>query len=84
MSRTESRGLVLDEKLLFERTDPGRIGYSLPDPDVPAASPPAALLRDEITDFPEISEVDVVRHYTISRPGTTGSTPVSIRWAAVP
>ena len=24
MSRTDSRGLVLDEKLLFELTDPGR------------------------------------------------------------
>ena len=64
MSRTESRGLVLDEKLLFERTDPGRIGYSLPDLDVPACSPPAALLREEITGFPEICEIDVVRHYT--------------------
>ncbi|HEY5672985.1 MAG TPA: aminomethyl-transferring glycine dehydrogenase subunit GcvPB [Malonomonas sp.] len=64
MKRTESRGLVLDEKLLFERTDPGRIGYSLSQLDVPAVSPQKALLRAEITDFPEICEIDVVRHYT--------------------
>jgi len=64
MSRTDGRGLVLDEKLLFERTDPGRIGYSLPTSDVPAASPDSSLLRQEITDFPELSEIDVVRHYT--------------------
>lgn len=64
MSRTDSHGLVLDEKLLFELTDPGRIGYSLPGLDVPEATPQADLLRDEIADFPELSEVDVVRHYT--------------------
>jgi glycine dehydrogenase subunit 2 len=64
MSRTDGRGLVLDEKLLFERTDPGRIGYSLSALDVPAATPQAALLRDEIADFPELSEIDVVRHFT--------------------
>lgn len=64
MSRTDSRGLVLDEKLLFESTDPDCIGYSLPQCDVPEATPDDALLRDEITDFPELSEVDVVRHYT--------------------
>jgi len=64
MSRTDGRGLVLDEKLLFERTDPGRIGYSLPALDVPMANPDSSLLREEITDFPELSEIDVVRHYT--------------------
>ena len=64
MSRTDSHGLVLDEKLLFELTDPGRVGYSLPALDVPQVEPQATLLRDEIADFPELSEVDVVRHYT--------------------
>lgn len=64
MSRTDSRGLVLDEKLLFELTDAGRVGYSLPQCDVPEVTPTAALVRNEITDFPELSEVDVVRHYT--------------------
>ncbi|WP_303720343.1 aminomethyl-transferring glycine dehydrogenase subunit GcvPB [Malonomonas rubra] len=64
MSRTDSRGLVLDEKLLFELTDPGRVGYSLPACDVPEVTPQKSLQRDEIADFPELSEVDVVRHYT--------------------
>ncbi|HEX9776640.1 MAG TPA: aminomethyl-transferring glycine dehydrogenase subunit GcvPB, partial [Geopsychrobacteraceae bacterium] len=64
MSGTESRGLVLDEKLLFESSDPGRIGYSLAELDVPPAVPATALLREELTGFPELSEVDVVRHYT--------------------
>lgn len=64
MSRTDGRGLVLDEKLLFELTDPGRVGYSLPGLDVPAASPDKTLVREQIADFPELSEIDVVRHYT--------------------
>ena len=64
MSRTDSRGLVLDEKLLFELTVPGRVGYSFPQCDVPEAVPAVKLVRDEIADFPELSEVDVVRHYT--------------------
>lgn len=57
-------GLVLNEKLLFEHSDPGRKGYSLPKLDVPAAELPVELCREEISGFPELSEVDVVRHFT--------------------
>ncbi len=57
-------GLVLNEKLLFEHSEPGRKGYSLPKLDVPAAKLPADLCREEISGFPELSEVDVVRHFT--------------------
>ena len=64
MMSTDGRGLVLDENLLFEQSQPGRVGYSIADLDVPAAVPDSSLIRDEITDFPELSEVDVVRHYT--------------------
>lgn len=64
MMRTDSRGLVLDEKLLFELSDPGRIGYSLPSPDVPMELPNADLMREDLDGLPELSEVDVVRHYT--------------------
>lgn len=57
-------GLVLNEKLLFEHSDAGRKGYSLPALDVPAAVLPDGLSRAEIAGFPELSEVDVVRHFT--------------------
>ncbi|MHB8709054.1 MAG: aminomethyl-transferring glycine dehydrogenase subunit GcvPB [Desulfuromonadales bacterium] len=57
-------GLVLNEKLLFEHSDAGRKGYSLAALDVPAAGLPAGLCREEIAGFPELSEVDVVRHFT--------------------
>ena len=64
MMSTEGRGLVLDEKLLFEQSQPGRVGYSVASPDVPVVSPDSRLIRNEIEGFPELSEVDVVRHYT--------------------
>lgn len=62
------RGLVLNEPLVFEQTVPERMAYSLPESDIPEKSPedliPADYVRQEIEGFPEISEVDVVRHYT--------------------
>lgn len=64
MSSVGTSGLVLNEKLLFEHSDPGRRGYSLPPLDVPAVDLPAELTRSEIKGFPELSEVDVVRHFT--------------------
>ncbi len=64
MSAIKSKGLILDEKLIFERSAAGRCGYDLPVLDVPAVEPESGLLRKEIEGFPELSEVDVVRHYT--------------------
>ena len=56
-------GLILNEPLLWEQGRKGRSGYSLPRPDVPAAALPAAL-AGEGPDFPDLSEAEVVRHYT--------------------
>ncbi|HZT37410.1 MAG TPA: aminomethyl-transferring glycine dehydrogenase subunit GcvPB [Bryobacteraceae bacterium] len=57
-----------NEPLLFERSSPGKKGYQLPELDVPAVDPVDALgpenTRDEIPGFPEVSEVDVIRHFT--------------------
>ena len=64
MTIVGTRGLVLNEKLLFEHSDPGRKGYSLPKLDVPATELSDDLCREEISGFPELSEVDVVRHFT--------------------
>jgi len=56
------------DKLIFELSSPGRVGYSLPAPDVPVeparAQVPAAYLRREPVELPEVSELDVVRHYS--------------------
>ena len=55
------------DKLIFEISRPGRVGYSLPKnefAEYTAASLPSNLLRDEAAELPEVSELDVVRHYT--------------------
>jgi glycine dehydrogenase subunit 2 len=56
------------EALIFERSRRGRRGYQLPTLDVPLESLddviPESLRRDEITDEVEVSEVDVIRHFT--------------------
>lgn len=60
--------ITQNEALLFELSSPGKKGYQLPDLDVPAVDPQAALgagnVRSEIEGFPEVSEVEVIRHFT--------------------
>jgi glycine cleavage system P protein (glycine dehydrogenase) subunit 2 len=61
------RSLREPEKLLFEISRPGRRGFSLPPLDVPEEAGrdlPPSCLRDDIEGFPELSEVEVARHYT--------------------
>jgi glycine dehydrogenase subunit 2 len=57
-----------DEPLLFELSSPGKKAYQLPALDVPAVDPAAVLgagnVRAEIAGFPEVSEVEIVRHFT--------------------
>ncbi len=54
------------EKLIFEYSQPGRKGYTLPKLDVPEAKPedsiPKEYLRTD-NNLPELSEIDVVRHF---------------------
>jgi glycine dehydrogenase subunit 2 len=63
-----TQGLVLNEPLVFEQGCPGRRAYALPDSGIPQKRAedllPVDTLRPEIEGLPEISEVDVVRHYT--------------------
>lgn len=58
-----------NEGLIFERSQPGRVGYMLPKLDVDAADIneliPAEFRRnDGLEGVPEVSEVDVIRHFT--------------------
>jgi glycine dehydrogenase subunit 2 len=60
--------ITQNEALLFEMSSPGKKAYQLPPLDVPAIDPAEALgaenVRGEIAGFPEVSEVEVVRHFT--------------------
>jgi len=63
-----ARHISRNEGLIFERSAPGKRAFELPPLDVPAVAPSAALdaslLRDEIAGFPEVSEIEVIRHFT--------------------
>jgi glycine dehydrogenase subunit 2 len=54
------------EGLIFEHSKRGRRGYHLPALDVPEQRDllPRGLMREEIADEVEVSEVDVIRHFT--------------------
>ena len=56
------------DKLIFELSSPGRVGYSLPEADVPVSDPkkilPSKHLRAAPPELPEVSEFDVIRHYS--------------------
>jgi glycine dehydrogenase subunit 2 len=53
----------MNEPLLWEKGGKGRCGFSMPTQDV-EPSPIDEVLVGPVPDFPELSEVDVVRHYT--------------------
>ena len=58
----------MKEKMIFELSAPGRKAYSLPALDVPTVAIdellPLDLKRETEPELPEVSEVDVVRHFT--------------------
>ena len=68
MIKKVSPHIVQNEPLLFEASSPGKVGYQLPPLDVPAVDPAQVLgerhVRDEIEDFPEVSEFEALRHFT--------------------
>ena len=59
------KDLKLKEGNIYDRSQPGKIGYSLKDEDLSDMETylPEDMMRGEL-DLPEVSELDVVRHYT--------------------
>ncbi|MEH6940371.1 aminomethyl-transferring glycine dehydrogenase subunit GcvPB [Bacillus sp. JJ722] len=57
-----------DQPLIFEMSVKDRIGYSLPDMDIDAIDVskllPAGFVREQEAELPEVSELDIMRHYT--------------------
>lgn len=57
-----------DQALIFELSREGRIGYSLPELEVEELSLdeliPSDYIRTEQAELPEVSELDIMRHYT--------------------
>jgi len=60
---TGTTGHIFNEPLLWEKGSTGRIGFSLPRRDVDAIAVDEAVAGSG-PDFPDLSELDVVRHFT--------------------
>ncbi len=62
------KGLIFDEPTLFDLGSSGRKAYSLPSTPIPDADPetllPADEVRGPVEHLPELTELDVVRHFT--------------------
>ena len=63
-----SRHVNQNEGLIFEKSSAGKRAFDLPPLDVPAADPAKALgpnhRSEGVTGFPEVSEIEVLRHFT--------------------
>ncbi|MCX6565766.1 MAG: aminomethyl-transferring glycine dehydrogenase subunit GcvPB [Candidatus Aminicenantes bacterium] len=57
---------MIREPLIFEISAPGKTAFTLPKLDVPsnAGVLDGLAVRPDIPDFPQVSEVEVVRHFT--------------------
>jgi glycine dehydrogenase subunit 2 len=58
-----------NEELIFDRSQTGRTGYFLPkldveETDIDEIIPPELRRTDDLEGVPEVSEVDVIRHFT--------------------
>ena len=51
-------------KLIYEKSQPGRLASTLPRCDLPPADVPPELRRRRAPRLPEVSEPDLVRHFT--------------------
>ena len=63
-----SRHTNQGEGLIFEKSSPGKRAFDLPPLDVPAADAAKTLgeshRREGVEGFPEVSEIEVLRHFT--------------------
>ncbi len=66
--RKAGRHVNQSEGLIFEKSAPGKRGIELPPLDVPPVDARATLgtafTRDAVGGFPEVSEIEVIRHFT--------------------
>src|SRR5262250_718010 len=68
MIKKAGRQTNQNEGLIFEKSSPGKRAFELPPLDVPAVDASEALganfRKEGVTGFPEVSEIEVIRHFT--------------------
>ncbi len=66
-TRKVTAHLTQNEALTFEKSSPGKRAYKLPPLDVPEVDAALALggaVRDDAGHLPELSEIEIIRHFT--------------------
>src|SRR5258708_16858701 len=67
MTRKATRHVNQNEDLIFEKSSPGKAAWKLPPLDVPEVDT-AQLLgsseRKDLSNMPEVSEIEIIRHFT--------------------
>src|SRR5271166_4839264 len=66
-TRKVTAHLTQNEGLSFEKSSPGKKGYRLAPLDVPEVDAAALLggaVRDDVAALPELSEIEIIRHFT--------------------
>jgi glycine dehydrogenase subunit 2 len=63
-SQLDQRAPTAAPRLLFESSSPGRSGFAWQEERTASEAVPASFLRDEIAGFPELGELEVLRHFT--------------------
>jgi glycine dehydrogenase subunit 2 len=62
-----TRHVNQNEGLIFEKSAPGKAAFKLPPLDVPEVNPSellGAAVRRDLGDMPEVSEIEIIRHFT--------------------
>jgi glycine dehydrogenase subunit 2 len=62
-----TRHVNQSEGLIFEKSSPGKAAWKLPPLDVPEVQPQellGAALRRDLGSMPEVSEIEIIRHFT--------------------
>src|SRR5438445_5115032 len=67
MRRKATRDVNQNERLIFEKSSPGKAAWKLPPLDVPEVDASKLLEtreRKNLSNMPEVSEIEIIRHFT--------------------
>ena len=82
-----TRHVNQNEGLIFEKSSAGKAAWKLPPLDVPEVDSSKLLgasERKDLGNMPEVSEIEIIRHFTRFPPGITPSISACIRSAPAP
>jgi len=84
MTRKATRHVNQNENLIFEKSSPGKAAWKLPPLDVPEVDTTKLLgkfERKDLGNMPEVSEIEIIRHFTRLSTWNYAIDLGCIRWA---